>query len=179
MDNPIRILHLEDNSYDATLVAIELKKEYFSVDIKVAANHKDFEELLNTYSFDVVLADNNIPNYNGIDALQYSKANFPEMPFIFVSGTLGEDKAILAMRYGAADFVDKNHIEKLGYALRRVLNEANAKKQLVSLNDAIVESEERLRYVVKASREMVWDMDVTTGTVNWNTGGENLFGYFP
>ncbi|MDP4290102.1 MAG: ATP-binding protein, partial [Bacteroidota bacterium] len=47
------------------------------------------------------------------------------------------------------------------------------------LNDAIVESEERLRYVVKASREMVWDMDVTTGTVNWNTGGENLFGYFP
>jgi len=179
MDKPIKILNLEDDAYDATLLAVELKKEYFSVEIMVATNRKEFEEMLNSYSFDVILADHNLPDYNGIDALQYSKSIFPDLPFIFVSGTLGEEKAILAMRYGASDFVNKNHIEKLGYALRRVLNETDAKKQLIELNNAIFESEERLRYVVKASGEMVWDMDTITGIVHWNTGGQIQFGYLP
>jgi PAS domain S-box-containing protein len=177
MDNPIRILNLEDNAYDATLIAIELKKEYFSVDIKVATNKTDFEKLLNSYSFDVILADHNLPDYNGIDALQYAKTIFPDLPYIFVSGVLGEEKAILGMRYGASDYVDKNHLEKLGYALRRVLNETIARKQLIDLNNAIVESEERLRYVVKASGNMVWDMDLLTGIIHWNLGGQNQFGY--
>lgn len=179
MENPIRILNLEDNTFDAALIALELKKEYFKVDIKVVGNQPQFEELLNSYSFDLILADNNLPNYNGILALQYSKSNFPDMPFIFVSGTLGEERAILAIRYGASDFVDKNHLEKLGYAVRRVLNETNAKNQLINLNKVISESEERLRYVVKATGEMVWDMDVKTGNIIWNTGGQNQFGYLP
>ena len=179
MENPIRILNLEDNTFDAALIALELKKEYFKVDIKVAGNQKEFEELLNSYSFDLILADNNLPNYNGILALQYVKSNFPDLPFIFVSGTLGEERAILAIRYGASDFVDKNHLEKLGYAVRRVLNETNAKNQLINLNNAIIESEERLRYVVKATREMVCDMDMKTGKIIWNTGGQNQFGYLP
>ena len=179
MDNPIRILSLEDNAYDATLIAIELKKEYFSVDIKLATNRTEFQELLNSYSFDVVLADHNLPDYSGIEALQYSKSIFPDLPFIFVSGTLGEEKAILAMRYGASDYVNKNHIEKLGFALRRVLNETIAKKQLIDLNKAISESEVRLRYVVKANSEIVWDMDLITGIITWNTGGQKHFGYLP
>ena len=179
MENPIRILSLEDNTFDATLVSLELKKEYFKVDIKAASNQTEFEELLNAYSFDLVLADNNLPNYSGIQALQYTKSNFPDLPFIFVSGTLGEDKAILAIRYGASDFVDKNHLEKLGHAVRRVLNETNAKNQLINLNKAISESEERLSYVVKATHEMVWDMDMETEKIIWNTGGQNQFGYLP
>ena len=179
MDKPIRILNLEDDAYDATLLAVELKKEYFSVEIMVAANREDFEEMLNSYSFDVILADHNLPDYNGIDALQYSKSIFPDLPFIFVSGTLGEEKAILAMRYGASDFVSKSHIEKLGYALRRVLNETDAKKQLIELNNAIFESEDRFRFVVKANGEMVWDMDLVSGFVHWNAGGQNQFGYLP
>ena len=179
MDNPIRILNLEDDTYDATLIAIELKKEYFSVDIKLATNKQEFEELLNSYSFDVILVDNNLSDYNGIEALQYSKLHFPDLPLIFVSGTLGEEKAIQAMRYGAADFVNKNHLEKLGYALRRVLNETNAINQLITLNKVISESEERLRYVVKASKEMVWDMDLLTNKLIWNTGEESQFGYVP
>jgi PAS domain S-box-containing protein len=179
MEKPIRILNLEDDAYDATLLAVELKKEYFSVEIMVAANRTEFEEMLNSYSFDVILADHNLPDYNGIDALQYSKSINPDLPFIFVSGTLGEEKAILAMRYGASDFVSKNHIEKLGYALRRVLNETDAKKQLIELNNAIFESEERLRYVVKATGELVWDMDLISGFVHWNTGSQYQFGYLP
>ena len=179
MENPIRILNLEDNTFDATIIALELKKEYFKVDIKVAGNQAEFEALLNSYSFDLILADNNLPNYNGILALQYAKINFPDLPFIFVSGTLGEERAILAIRYGASDFVDKNHIEKLGHAVRRVLNETNAKSQLINLNKAISESEERLRYVVKATREMVRDIDLKTGNIIWNTGGQNQFGYLP
>src|SRR5665647_970386 len=123
MDNPIRILNLEDDAYDATLIAIELKKEYFSVDLKLATARKEFEDLLSSYSFDVVLVDNNLSDYTGTEALQYSKLHYPDLPVIFVSGTLGEEKAIKAMRYGASDFVNKNHLEKLGYALRRVLNE--------------------------------------------------------
>ena len=81
--------------------------------------------MLNSYSFDVILADHTLPNYSGIEALKYSKSLYPDLPFIFISGTLGEEKAILAMRYGASDFVSKNHIEKLGYALRRVLKETD------------------------------------------------------
>jgi PAS domain S-box-containing protein len=179
MEKPIRILNLEDDAYDATLLAVELKKEYFSVEIMVATNRAEFEKMLNSYSFDVILADHNLPDYNGIDALQYSKYINPDLPFIFVSGTLGEEKAILAMRYGASDFVSKDHIEKLGYALRRVLNETYAKKQLIDLNNAIFESEERLRYVVKATGELVWDMDLISGFVHWNTGSQYHFGYLP
>jgi PAS domain S-box-containing protein len=177
MDNPIRILNLEDDAYDATLIAIELKKEYFSVDLKLATTRKEFEDLLNSYSFDVVLVDNNLSDYTGTEALQYSKLHHPDLPVIFVSGTLGEEKAIKAMRYGASDFVNKDHLEKLGYALRRVLNETNAKNQLIELNKAISASEERLRYVVKASREMVRDMDLLTNKAIWNTGEDSQFGY--
>lgn len=69
MDKTIRILNLEDDAYDAALIAIELKKEYFSIDIVLATNMTEFEEMLNSYSFDVILADHNLPDYNGIEAL--------------------------------------------------------------------------------------------------------------
>ena len=121
MEKRIKILHLEDSVKDFELIhsiieSGEIEHDYFLTD-----NEKDFLNLLGTENIDIILSDYNLPDFNGNQALKIARENYSSIPFIFVSGTIGENAAINAMLNGATDYVLKNKLERLVPAIKRAL----------------------------------------------------------
>jgi PAS domain S-box-containing protein len=124
MSGYLRILHLEDDRDYSDLVKSLLEKEGYGTDIALATSRGEFEKALDEKCFDVILADYLLPDYDGIEALQYAKEKCPETPFILISGTIGEQVAIESLKSGATDYVLKMWPERLGPTVRRAVQEA-------------------------------------------------------
>jgi signal transduction histidine kinase len=143
MNEKIKILHLEDSLKDSELIQSiiesgEIGNEYFLAD-----NEKDFINILETENVDIILSDYKLPGYNGNEALKVAREKYPAIPFIFVSGAMGEDAAIDSMLNGATDYVLKNKLERLVPAIKRALHEyelESKRKQMVQ--DLIIANKE-------------------------------------
>ncbi len=123
MNTPLRILHLEDNSSDALLARKTLEESGVQANIQTVTGEEEFVKALSSNSFDLVLADYNLPGYGGVAALEHVQANYSELPFIFVSGCIGEDVAIELLKKGATDFVLKDRLGRLGLAVNRAIDQ--------------------------------------------------------
>ncbi len=124
----IKILHLEDASRDSELISSAIETggiihEYFLVD-----NEKDFLNILETENIDLVLSDQSMPDYDGNEALRVVREKYSHIPFIFVSGTMGEDTSFNTMSRGATDYVLKDKLERLVPVIKRAMKE----KELVT-----------------------------------------------
>src|SRR5450759_721153 len=119
MDKKLRILMLEANSADATAVAKELRKAGISFESRRVETKQHYEEGLQEYEPNLILADYWLPSFDGVSALTIAQEMLPEAPFIFVSGALGEELAIDAMKHGATDYVLKVGLSRLVPAVRR------------------------------------------------------------
>lgn len=153
MENQINILHLEDNDNDALLVQLIIKNSginstYFQTDNKV-----DFIEKLNKNKIDIILSDYSLPDYSGNEALDYISNNFPHIPFVFVSGTMGEETAIESLLNGATDYVLKNKLEKLPSAINRAIKEAKLEKEYKEANEELIQSEKKYRTLINGMSE--------------------------
>ena len=126
---PLRILHVEDDPVDRELVAETLRLQHVQCEIVAVDTRDSFEHALDTDQFDVILADDRLPTFDGLSALQLAAQRVPEIPFIFVSGTLGEDVAVERLKAGATDYVVKQRLARLGAAVARALREAAAKRE--------------------------------------------------
>jgi two-component system cell cycle sensor histidine kinase/response regulator CckA len=120
----MKILHLEDNAPDAALVHDVLLSEWPDCFISVVATREDFITHLRLGGHELILSDYRLPGFTGMDALQLARELAPDVPFVFFSGTIGEDSAIEAVRAGAADYVLKDRIQRLPIAIRRALRES-------------------------------------------------------
>ena len=125
----MRILFIEDVEADAVLAARELKRSGMSVDSRRVEREDDLRRELGEFKPQVILSDFNMPQFDGMTALAIARESAPEVPFIFVSGTLGEEYAIRALRNGATDYVLKTNLVRLPPAVERALAEANARAQ--------------------------------------------------
>ena len=132
MDALLRILSLEDDLNDFELIRHSLEKEGIACDLERVASRKDFIAAVETGSFDLILADHSLPGFDGLSALEIARKKVPKVPFIFVSGALGEEIAIETLRSGATDYVLKTRLARLGPAVKRALREAKdrAKRRL-------------------------------------------------
>src|SRR6266536_3542515 len=119
-----RFLCLEDNEHDKLLLEECLKSNHLAFDLVHAKTKEEFEAALEDGVFDLVLSDYSIPAYSGLAALAASRALQPDSPFLIVSGTIGEERAVESLKSGAADYVLKDHLDRLGPAVRRALREA-------------------------------------------------------
>lgn len=128
MNKSIKILHLEDSLNDSELIHTMIENSGIDHEYFLADNESDYKYILNTKKIDIILCDYNLPEYNGNEALKLVKENYPNIPFIFVSGTIGEDAAINTMLNGASDYVLKNKIERLVPAIKRALHERELEK---------------------------------------------------
>ena len=167
MNKKIKILHLEDSLEDSKLIhsMIDCEKnmyEYFLVD-----NKKDYLNILEKENIDLILADYNLPDYNGNEALKVVKEKYSNIPFIFVSGIMGEDAAINAMLNGAKDYVLKHKLDRLVPAIKRALKENETEVNQKRAEDELRESQAMLRKARQLAHLGVWDWRADNDVVNW------------
>jgi PAS domain S-box-containing protein len=120
---PLRILHIEDDLHDRELAAATLAADGITHEMVYADSKATFETALLTGTFDVILADYSLPGFDGLTALGIAKRCAPRTPFVFLSGTLGEELAIEILKEGATDYVLKPRIARLSAAVRRAIRE--------------------------------------------------------
>jgi CheY-like chemotaxis protein len=119
--SPLRILHLEDSPADAELIQATLEADGMRCHVTRVDTHAGFVAALERRGFDIILADYTLPSFDGLTALKITLETCPEVPFIFVSGTLGEEVAIEALKIGAADYLLKEGLARIVPALHRAL----------------------------------------------------------
>ena len=122
MTTSVRILLLEDNSTDAELIR-DLLADHFDYKITQVQSRDDFNNALQSSKFDLILSDYQLPSFDGISALKLALSARPDLPFIFVSGAMGEEIAVETLKMGATDYVLKTRPARLVPAIQRALRE--------------------------------------------------------
>ena len=140
MKQMLHILHIEDSEEDSELISHLLDSSGFPCEITRVDTRPQVFEALEKNSYDLILADCKLPNFSGLRALEIAHALKPEIPFVFVSGTIGEDTAIESLRNGATDYVLKDRLSRLVPAVRRALAEAEEKMMCRQLQQRLREA---------------------------------------
>ncbi len=171
MANHISILHLEDNSVDAELILRTLLTDFPGCSVQRADSKESFTQALRSNSFDIILSDYNLPSFNGLEALELAKTHAPDTPFIFVSGAIGEDRAIESMRLGATDYVLKDRLSRLSPTVRRAQKENEEKRGRKQSEQALQESEILYRTLIETSPDAIilTDLDTRITMINGQT----------
>lgn len=177
MNAKIKILHLEDNELDSELLVSTLESEGLSCQIHRVTQREEFITAITNNTYDLILSDNTLPEFNGLEALRSAKKIQPNTPFIFLSGTLSEDIAIEAMKWGASDYVLKHRMPKLGLTVKRVLHEYDQKKELRLAQEKIKESEEKYRIITENSADAIFVNNPNGEYVYVNPAATKLLGY--
>jgi PAS domain S-box-containing protein len=177
MNKQLRILILEDDITDAELMEHELRKANFTFTSKRVETGEAFQENLVDFAPELILADYTLPSFDGCSALRIAKEKCPDVPFIFVSGTIGEDFAIESLKSGATDYILKDRLSRLAPAVHRALSEVKEKIEYRKAEKALKESELRFRSVVQSANDAIILMDGKCIIFSWNTGAQAMFGY--
>ena len=173
----IRILHLEDNENDHLLVKGMLEEAGLRCELSLARSREEFESVLRSGQYDLIISDYTLPSYDGLRALTLARESHSETPFIFFSGTIGEDVAVESLKTGATDYVVKQRPGRLVPAVRRALQEAEERARLKQTEDALNQSEERFRIVARATNDVIWEWDLQTKRIWRSDNFESVFGH--
>jgi signal transduction histidine kinase len=141
MQSELRILHLEDDPNDAALIQSTLKAEGYACTTTRVETQEDFEEALELGNIDLILSDYSLPAFDGLSAAEIAHETCPDVPLIFVSGTLGEERAIDSLKSGATDYVLKERLARLVPAVRRALQEVAERADRKQLEVRFIEAQ--------------------------------------
>ncbi|MBI4195205.1 MAG: EAL domain-containing protein [Betaproteobacteria bacterium] len=156
---PLRVLILEDVPTDAELTLRELRKVGIPfVSQRVDAREK-FEQALYEFKPDLILSDFSLPaSFDGLMALDIARKALPDIPYVFVSGTIGEDRAVEALKQGATDYVLKDRLNRLVPVIQRALDEVEARAARVRLEAELEETRSRLESIVSSLPDVIWSV---------------------
>jgi len=141
MKSPLHILHLEDNAKDVEIVRTALEVENIPCAITPVKSRVDFVAALERGGIDLILSDCTLPGFDGLSALQIARDNWPAIPLIFVSGTMGEERAIDSLKNGATDYVLKERLDRLGPAVRRAMQEIEERAERRRMETQLIEAQ--------------------------------------
>ena len=141
MKPPLRILHLEDDANDADLVQASLERGAISCVTRRVHTRDEFEDALAGGEVDLILSDYSMPTFDGLSALKIANAKRPDLPLIFVSGTLGEERAIETLKSGATDYILKGRLGRLAPAVERAMQEVDARRERERLEARFIEAQ--------------------------------------
>jgi two-component system, cell cycle sensor histidine kinase and response regulator CckA len=158
----VRILLLEDNAADAELLTLALENAGIACDLTRVETEAAFREAL-TGPFDLIVSDYSLPSFNGSKALEMARKRRPDLPFIFVSGTIGEDAAINSLLGGATDYVLKHKPGRLVPAIRRALHETEERKRRVEAELQLQVTLAQLRSLFENLDEVFFSIDSSSG----------------
>jgi PAS domain S-box-containing protein len=179
MKAPLRVLVVEDSEFDAQMMVSLLRKGGYDVTSERVETPDSLRAALANRTWDLVLSDYNLPDFNAPAALQMLKESGLDLPFIIVSGGIGEDIAVAAMKSGAHDYLMKGNLHRLLPAVERELREAANRASQREAKKALLESEHRYRMLWETAPDAVVLMD-SQGTVHFaNPAVRDVFGYIP
>ena len=177
MKEKLKILNLEDNPNDHELIRAKLDEEGIEHEITRVETREAFIDEIEKGGLDLILADNKLPTFDGLSALEIVKEKGVDIPFIFVTGSMGEELAVETLKRGATDYVLKDRMFCLGRAVKRALHEAEEKAMRRNAEEALKESEERFRSVVETAADAIICLKEPDTVYFWNKKAENIFGY--
>ena len=173
---PLRVLILEDNPNDAELLVRELQRAHFDPDWKLVVTEQDYLVHLDP-TLDVILSDYSIPGFSAMRALRLLHERGLEIPFIIVSGMVGEDVAVAAMREGAADYLLKDRLGRLGHAVTRVLEKRQHINERRQTDHQLHRTEKQLANILGFAAESIIAVNEDYQIIVFNKAAEKTFGY--
>lgn len=177
MQSPLRILHLEDDITDAELLQTLLEAEGIVSHATRIETQADFLAALEHGGFDLILADHTLPSFDGLSALKITLETRPEVPFIFVSGTLGEEVAIEALKMGATDYVLKERLSRIVPSVQRALREAEERTERKCAQEALWKSERQFRALFDQAAVGIALVNAAGQTLESNRKLQQMLGY--
>ncbi len=174
----LKVLHVEDSPRDAEIIRERLIDAGFFMQIDWAADEKEFSTFLRCGQYDIILADYQLPGFDAPAALKLAQTFCPGVPFICVSGAVGEDKAVDLLKQGATDYVSKERLGKLPLAVQRALGEVEARAARRLAEEALRESKALMDAIVENVPNMIFLKEAQDlRFVVFNRAGEELLGY--
>jgi PAS domain S-box-containing protein len=179
MNDLLRVLHLEDEPQDAELILAVLEEGGLECDVTRVDTREGFTAALDGGRYDLILADFSLPAFDGLSALHIVLEKCPDVPFIFVSGALGEEVAIEAFKIGATDYVLKERLSRIVGSVRRALRERRSRADRKEAEIQLRRSEAFLADGQKISHTGSWAWYLASGKVVWSEEQFRLLGFEP
>jgi PAS domain S-box-containing protein len=173
MNKELRILIVEDVPSDLELLEGELRKAKIVFCSKNVDTKEAFLKELKDFAPDLILSDYSLPSFEGMSALKIAKQTCPDVPFIFVTGSLGEERAIETLKRGATDYVLKDKLSRLAPSVRRAAQEAEERIELRSAEQRILQQADLLNIATDA----ITVLDMEHHILFWNKGAEEIYGW--
>ncbi|HET9404827.1 MAG TPA: response regulator, partial [Burkholderiales bacterium] len=176
MKKELRILLVEDQPTDADLEIRELRRAGLSVSHQLVETEPAFRESLREFRPELIISDFSMPHFDGMSALAITREFAPDVPFIFVSGTIGEEYAIRALKNGATDYVLKSNLVRLPAAVERALQDSKERAARRKAEEEIRYQRSFLRQVIDLDRNMIFTKDIQGRFVLVNLAVAEMFG---
>ena len=165
MGKPLRVLIVEDSEDDALLLVFELRRGDYSPVFKRVETVETMRKALEEETWDLVVSDYVLPGFSGLEALRLVRRSGLDLPFIIVSGKIGEDTAVNSMKEGANDYLIKGNISRLVPAIEREMQEAEVRRKRREAEAALVRSERRYKRLVAAVTDYIYTVTIRDGNV--------------
>ncbi len=173
----LRALIVEDSEDDAMLLARELRRGGYDVTFERVDTPAAMKESLDRQPWDIVLSDYSMPSFSGLEALKILKKSNLDIPFILISGLIGEETAVEAMKAGAHDFLTKGNLARLIPAIERELRDAEVRRERKRAEKALLKSEEKYRLIAENTTDVIWTMDMNLRLTYMSPSVTHLGGY--
>jgi PAS domain S-box-containing protein/diguanylate cyclase (GGDEF)-like protein len=179
MSEQLKLVIAEDDDTDAMLIARNLARGGIKCTMHRVQTESDFVDALHDVKPDVIISDFSMPQFDGRRALEIAVVRAPETPFLFVSGTIGEQRAIDALRCGATDYILKSNMTRLPAAVQRALREASMKAAQRQSQLQLRSNEEQLRATIETSQDWIWETDIDGRFRFCSPAVASILGYQP
>lgn len=177
MADQINTLIIEDSEDDALLLLRELRSGGFNVIWERVETSEDLQVALERQKWDVIISDYHLPKLDAPTALEIVKRNQLDLPFIVISGAIGEALAVDLMRQGVTDYLMKGNLVRLPEVLRREIRDAQSRAEQRRTRIELEQTQERLQLALENSGIGLWDWRIQTGAVTLNTRWAEMIGY--
>lgn len=177
MATPLAVLIVEDSQNDAQLLIRQLKKADYAVTFEVVETEAHMRSMLARQTWDVVISDFSLPQFDCSAALALLKETGLDIPFIVVSGVMGEETAVTMMKAGAHDYVMKGNLTRLAPAIERELSDAKMRQECRRAESAVRENELRHRTILQTAMEGFWVVDMQGRILETNEAYCRMSGY--
>src|SRR6266576_4758770 len=179
MSIPLRLLIIEDCEDDALLAVRELRRAGYDVRFERVETAVAMAAALNERTWDLVIADYSLPQFSGTAALELLKSTGLDIPFIIISGSIGEDLAVDVMKSGAHDYMMKGNVKRLVPSVERELRDAEDRTQRRQAEEALHDSEARKAALFDSALDSIITIDQAGKIIEFNPEAERTFGYNP